>query len=769
AYEDYDGHNYLELRYSEPVTIGGLAAGDANTRAQETFGAGGWGGYVHDDGAGTVSVEGYFTYPGTFEGGSIDADRVTSSLYRTVEGEFNANSTHYATIVLTGFRDPAEEWIGYIESASDPGATAETIAVTANGEIEDGAASPNAVLSGSLVRHPVTVTPGSDVGRLDWDVDPPELARFRPYDADSEYHEIVALSVDTGANTDPQLTDRIELHFLDDSGEVSTWSSTNPAPPPLPRTDPSDGGIRDYLFQAALANGAFRLDFEGDETPRVFNGGDVTFDTNIVGPPENPFFEDTAGEEVDDMYVGLAIDDETVFNFPIEASLWMSYETSRGPTNAVDVITDHAGNRMEPFADRVTIERIPPRISAALAIAGTDRIYIRFSEWVYGANGVEFTDPAFNVNDYFEIVTSGGGYPDALSGVPNQFQAEFQPLQTLYRPVADKTVVLDGYLTLNTGTITQEGALDWRIVMRSSSPPIRYVEDEFTTPMSASTENRVSDVALGVVEPVAAWNSLQLEPGELEFGEEFTGLVSADQFDGSGIALADRDLTLQARIADAVNAGSPVVLYYDANVPERFLTPEGAPETPNRYWLPADSEITDDPDTPEAETIQENSDARRLLPEEIDGQFREYLIPSDDPEFNGGEEIEILLEIDGVPAARYTDANDPRSIAPWSITLQRFVEQRGGVTILNNVIYPENGEQTVVEYEVPRASMLTIHVLSLDGQLVRTLARGRVNEGTYRISWDGTNQDGQIVASGLYFVRVVASGVDEIRKVLVAK
>jgi len=41
--------------------------------------------------------------------------------------------------------------------------------------------------------------------------------------------------------------------------------------------------------------------------------------------------------------------------------------------------------------------------------------------------------------------------------------------------------------------------------------------------------------------------------------------------------------------------------------------------------------------------------------------------------------------------------------------------------------------------------------------------------GEHRITWDGRNRAGQVVARGLYFIRVVGPNLDEIRKVLVVR
>ena len=95
--------------------------------------------------------------------------------------------------------------------------------------------------------------------------------------------------------------------------------------------------------------------------------------------------------------------------------------------------------------------------------------------------------------------------------------------------------------------------------------------------------------------------------------------------------------------------------------------------------------------------------------------------------------------------------------------------QRGEVTILHNVINPNYGEQTNLEYTLTQGGMVTINVFDLAGDLVNTLYSGQRSPGQYSTSWDGRNFSGQVVARGIYFIRVVAPGVDEFRKVLVVK
>jgi flagellar hook assembly protein FlgD len=95
--------------------------------------------------------------------------------------------------------------------------------------------------------------------------------------------------------------------------------------------------------------------------------------------------------------------------------------------------------------------------------------------------------------------------------------------------------------------------------------------------------------------------------------------------------------------------------------------------------------------------------------------------------------------------------------------------QKGGATILNNVIDPTKGQTARLSYQLPSDGAVTVTVFTLDGDVVARLVNGRQSAGDYSVDWNGRNLAGNAVARGLYFVRIVASGVDEIRKVLVVR
>jgi hypothetical protein len=134
-----------------------------------------------------------------------------------------------------------------------------------------------------------------------------------------------------------------------------------------------------------------------------------------------------------------------------------------------------------------------------------------------------------------------------------------------------------------------------------------------------------------------------------------------------------------------------------------------------------------------------------------------------------GKVIELIFRVGDLYCVRLTDPTDILSLAPWLIPIEDIKRQRGGTTILDNVIDPTAGEKTVLNYTLELTGAVTITVFNLIGDPVRVLYLGRQAAGEYNISWDGRNRSGQVVGRGVYFIRIVAPGIDETRKVLVVK
>ena len=195
-----------------------------------------------------------------------------------------------------------------------------------------------------------------------------------------------------------------------------------------------------------------------------------------------------------------------------------------------------------------------------------------------------------------------------------------------------------------------------------------------------------------------------------------------------------------------------MILYYDVEPPAATLI--------DALWLP--TRIGSYNPLP-------NTEARSVYPYRTHRTLRDFLIPEADPEVVTGAEIEFILRIGDLYCARVLNPADPRTVAPWSFRLRDITLQKAGVTILNNAINPLKGEKTIITYELQQAGMVTVQVFDLEGDIVQVLFRGRQGAGSYSFTWDGKNRGGRVVARGMYFIRVVAPGIDEMRKVLIAK
>ncbi|MDR0598882.1 MAG: hypothetical protein LBG84_02200 [Treponema sp.] len=283
--------------------------------------------------------------------------------------------------------------------------------------------------------------------------------------------------------------------------------------------------------------------------------------------------------------------------------------------------------------------------------------------------------------------------------------------------------------------------------------------------------------------PVWARHTIPANPA-VQPGDEFWGQRASDtdviwRFDGVK-SLEERDITLQARLNGGLPGAGGVDLFFGFNVPARFRTPPSAPGRgggSGGLWLPP-PQSSDSPLFHAAPAFPAASRSMNLTSPEL----YNAAIFRTDPGFAGGARIDFLFKINGLSGA------DPnlfvarldapvgvvppdwyRRVRPFSFDIQNVVTQRGGVTILNNVIKATTGENAYIRYRLNSAGPVTIQVFTLDGNLVKVIWRGFREAGEWTDTWDGRNSGGRPVARGMYFVRVVAPDIDEIRKIMVIK
>ncbi|RMD88210.1 MAG: T9SS C-terminal target domain-containing protein [Calditrichaeota bacterium] len=115
---------------------------------------------------------------------------------------------------------------------------------------------------------------------------------------------------------------------------------------------------------------------------------------------------------------------------------------------------------------------------------------------------------------------------------------------------------------------------------------------------------------------------------------------------------------------------------------------------------------------------------------------------------------------------------------PWS-DIWSFTT--GTVTIVDSLndkpveyaLYPNYpnpfNEMTVITYSIPYFDTITMKIYDLNGREIKTLVQGAKNPGTYRIRWDGRNNQGNQVSSGVYFCRMQTKKFKMTRKILFVK
>ena len=164
--------------------------------------------------------------------------------------------------------------------------------------------------------------------------------------------------------------------------------------------------------------------------------------------------------------------------------------------------------------------------------------------------------------------------------------------------------------------------------------------------------------------------------------------------------------------------------------------------------------------------------------------------------------IEIIISLESAPGA--PSANSPTIPTLTIESLQRWIEsakqrdnkdetfQKGirvleqllttlrqaeiipeATILLSNYPNPFNPE-TWIPYQLAAPADVTLTIYAIDGRVVRTLALGHQPIGIYQdksqaVYWDGKNNLGEPVASGLYFYTLTAGDFTATRKMLIAK
>ncbi|WP_460057645.1 beta strand repeat-containing protein [Spirochaeta dissipatitropha] len=800
----YDAHNYLHLRYSEPVSIGNathlqignnddLDKDDADRRTQTSFdNADEWGGHgrtIEIAGADYAEIVGYLQYPGRLDmisrdEGQPSGSEASNSIFRrnNTDGAENPSVDHGLTIYIAGWSfldvDGAGVTRRYWPGAIDPEHSTleqrdpvdELVIIPPNPYITDAEGNSLEHTDGSgygkariqIEDNPTNIHTGGSLpatmpaGDLSgWDVDPPDFAVYQFSNPGGPlFHEIISL-----VSPVTSLVNRLEFHVLDnsidnDDSSDDFWVGQLGEHP----REFANQGLRDTstAFPDSLIEyRAFRIEEQGIE-PLV-----NTFNLGISSDVNNPAFDEISVR--DDAYIALLLQDSG-HPWGLITPLYVSY------TREEAWITDLAGNLLPSSPEPMRIiERTPPRILLSVAPLSPEnssnanqRVLVRFSKPVYGNmdGSVEISAADFEIRTLAGNPAAGISI-EALEIVDSRDEGSAVP------------GAMDAVLLLSRA-IEADDLFELVIVSRPADTDLGTgVYDISQNPMLSSRFQRISNVALGLIQPVYAVDRIRMdvsgdplwESGSLPEDESYASPAPVTVFDGSQSLTADQ-ISLQARLHSGLsgsNRNQSVGLYYDVNADESLMY-----GSLGQLWLPiVEPGLIDFP----------NTSARLVNPFSINGLLRSYRLNIADERLRPSSELSFLFRVGSLfsvdhelPAGgEYRDVDDFLSMRPWKIGIERIIEQRAGVTILNNVINPDIGDRTILQYRITEPGSVTIQVFNLAGDLINVLHRGPQGSGMHTVSWDGTNMGGRAVTRGIYFIRVVAPGIDEYRRVMVVR
>ncbi len=91
-----------------------------------------------------------------------------------------------------------------------------------------------------------------------------------------------------------------------------------------------------------------------------------------------------------------------------------------------------------------------------------------------------------------------------------------------------------------------------------------------------------------------------------------------------------------------------------------------------------------------------------------------------------------------------------------------------GYVLAQNYPNPFNPE-TVIRFVLPSSAQTRLAVYDMSGRLVRTLVNGTVDAGPHQVSWNATDEAGQILPSGMYIYRLSAGAIKTSGKMVFVK
>ena len=140
--------------------------------------------------------------------------------------------------------------------------------------------------------------------------------------------------------------------------------------------------------------------------------------------------------------------------------------------------------------------------------------------------------------------------------------------------------------------------------------------------------------------------------------------------------------------------------------------------------------------------------------------------------------LEVTFDSTGLPEGFYEADITVDSNAGGAIVVPAFIQVAFDLTdvpiapaalrLAQNHPNPFN-PKTMISFALPAEGPASLKVYDVEGRMVRTLLEKSLPAGDHHVVWDGTDDAGQSLATGVYFYRVLADGETQTRKMLLLK
>ena len=830
---DCDAHNFIEFVYSEPVDISGgstsVASDEVNKQAGADLGASANNSSgITFAGLGTTAQG---KIEAALKSGSGSPHALYRN-FSTAAAEAEQDQPCRIRVSIAGFVDGSvsaggnsyKNWAGYISSASTPSGNVDR---AANPYIKDKSTAQNSLDANSSEGHPLpTLSVQNSENELygPWDTTPPSFAPIRingsstwakpAIDGSAEY-EFVGASYSTGTisaieahwfDNEPSYTEslqwfsRVGWANASSSTEYSSISSyaadiRGGSKPDNLGANATSGGIR--YCSLYNANTAFTYSVEG-------SGSEFAITQNIKAGANSSLFTyagDIAGAQShttggeDGLYCKLFLDQT---NHALQTTFVLTFDSSKC------FVTDLAGNRIQCGKIKMkSIDRTPPAFTMSAVPLGTKKMLVIFSKsintstlTVYESATVHHKVSALEYIPKSLSLTSASGTGIAID--------QSVPAQCLFKK-KNATGIL---LALNQNAVLNDITSGVFVTAKSYGQiydplagimaSVTYIQDEIGNYLVNGSEHAFSDFAVNAVQAQYAYdNSITDSGSATSYGLYQEGSWAVRDWDAEqgnyGTLTANKEIILQTSLYDGTSDKSGGI---------NSATGQLASGTLSAFFDSA-------PDSASVSTmINENTEMswRIWQPNYASEVFSSLALVNNVPQFSlsatandsgavfditkelssnnwkSGDQVSFLFKMgdytvdhfaDGnlqpLYAVRLKDANDITSLDLWSFKIKSSTLQRGGVSIFNNVINVDTGENTVIQVDMKESGNLNVIVMTLDGNIIKYLRHGHTDAGTHYYNWNGSNNSGSKVARGLYFVRIIGPGIDETRKVMCVK